>query len=116
MILCSLIAFSLYGMYFGPTLLAKNKGRLNIYTTTYIVLGTELLCFIPTYIFIEKIRRRRLGIILFSVAIFCALVFTFIDEDEHCSLCLRTPAEVVFMITFRAAIAFFFSFFDIYIC
>lgn len=38
-ILCSLIAFALFGMYYGPVLIANSIG-LNIYKTSYIVLGT----------------------------------------------------------------------------
>lgn len=50
-IVCSLIAFAIYGMYYGPALIADNIG-LNIYATLYMVLGSELVIFVPTYVFI----------------------------------------------------------------
>ena len=50
-ILCSVIAFMIFGMYYGPVLIIENIG-FNIYITSYIILTSELIIFIPTYIYI----------------------------------------------------------------
>lgn len=76
-IICSIIAFAVYGMYFGPALIASNIG-LNIYTTSYIVISSELLVFIPTYLMIEKIQRKQFGMILIGISVFCAFLFVLI--------------------------------------
>ena len=76
-ILCSLVAFAIFGMYYGPALIADNIG-INIYATLYMVLASELVIFIPTYVFIEKIQRKKFGIVLLSIAVLCSFVFSFI--------------------------------------
>jgi len=86
-IVCSLIAFAIYGMYFGPALIASKIG-MSIYTSSYIVISSELIVFVPTYVFIKKIQRRQFGIILIGISVFCALLFILIEDPTMCGLCL----------------------------
>lgn len=72
-----MVAFAIFGMYYGPALIADTIG-INIYATLYMVFASELVIFIPTYVFIEKIQRKKFGIVLLSIAVLCAFAFSFI--------------------------------------
>lgn len=86
-ILCSMIAFGVYGMYYAPVLLASSMG-IDIYRISYIVLGSELISYLPTYLTIEKIRRRYLGITLLTIAALCSLLLSVLYQE--CQLCLES--------------------------
>lgn len=66
-----------YAMYYGPALIIDDIG-FDIFVSSYLVNLSELVTFIPSFFLIEKIPRKSLGIILFVVAGFCALVLTFV--------------------------------------
>jgi hypothetical protein len=78
-ITCSIISFMTYAMYYGPALIIDDIG-FDIYISSYMVNLSELITFLPAYLFIEKIKRRSLGMILFLVAICSSLALLFIEK------------------------------------
>lgn len=88
-ITCSFISFMTYAMYYGPALIINDIG-FDIYVSSYLVNLSELVTFIPSFFLIEKIPRRRTGMVLFVVAGVCALLLTFIEKPEDCDLCIES--------------------------
>ena len=86
-ICCSIASFMTYAMYYGPALIIDEIG-FNIYISNIMVNLSELVTFLPAYLFIEKIERKKWGMILFTVCSVSALVLTFIKkpEDEDMSI------------------------------
>lgn len=74
-----------------------------------------MLIYIPTYVSIEGIKRKWLGIVLLSIAVLCSLITTVVNDPVECGLCMETAVQIILIILFRAVISFFFSFFEIYI-
>jgi hypothetical protein len=68
-----------YAMYYGPALIIDDIG-FDIFVSSYLVNLSELVTFVPSYFFIEKIPRKSMGIVLFTGAATCALLLTFIEK------------------------------------
>jgi len=64
-------------MYYGPALIIDEIG-FDIYISSFMVNISELVTFLPAYLFIEKIPRKYTGIILFLVAILSSLTLVFV--------------------------------------
>lgn len=84
---CSIASFMTYAMYYGPALIIEDIG-FNIYISNIMVNMSELVTFLPAYLFIDRIERKKWGIILFSVASICALALTFIKKPEDVDISL----------------------------
>jgi hypothetical protein len=76
-----------YAMYYGPALIIDSIG-FNIYISNIMVNLSELVTYVPSYLFIEKIERKKMGIILFLIAAISALLITFIKKPEDQDLSL----------------------------
>lgn len=114
-ICCSIASFVTYAMYYGPALIIDEIG-FNIYISNIMVNMSELVTFLPAYLYIDKIERRKGGIILFSVCSLSALLLTFIKKPEDVDISLEAVLELIIVFIFRACVAFFFCFFQIYFC
>lgn len=114
-ITCSIISFMTYAMYYGPALIIDDIG-FDIYISSYMVNLSELITFLPAYLFIEKIKRRSLGMVLFLVAICSSLALLFIEKPEGCDLCVESVLELIIVFIFRGSVSFFFCFFQVYAC
>lgn len=77
---------------------------------------SELVTFVPSYFFIEKISRKSMGIKLFLVAMACSLALTFVVKPEECDLCIQSIIEIILIFIFRGCVSFFFCFFQVYFC
>ena len=114
-ICASIISFMTYAMYYGPALIIDSIG-FNIYISNIIVNFSELVTFIPSYFFIEKIERRRWGMILFTICTICALLLNFIKKPEDEDFSIEAVIEIIVVFVFRGSISFYFCFFQIYYC
>jgi hypothetical protein len=70
-----------YSMYYGPSLIIDDIG-FNIYISNIMVNMSEMVTYVPSYLLIEKIERKKMGIIMFGIASLCALLMTFIKKPE----------------------------------
>lgn len=113
-VICSIIAVSVYGMYYSPVLAANSIG-LDIYSISFIVLGSDFLVYFPTLLMIQKIKRRYFGISLLSLAVLCSVILFYVGESGTCGFCLENSLQIVFLVIFRASVSYYFSFFWIYI-
>lgn len=77
------LSFALYALYYGPVLVIDKIG-FNIYVSSYVVQFSELIVYIPLYFIVNKIKRQRSGLILFSVAAICASLLLFITKPADC--------------------------------
>ena len=50
-ICCSIIAFTMFAMYYGPVLIVDSIG-FDIYTSNLILQTAEIICYLPGYLFI----------------------------------------------------------------
>jgi hypothetical protein len=60
-------------MYYGPSLIIDNIG-FNVFVTSFALQISELLVYIPTYTYIEKIKRKKAGIISYAIGIICSVI------------------------------------------
>jgi branched-subunit amino acid transport protein len=82
-ITCSFLSFVTYAMYYGPALIIDEVG-FNIFVSSFMIQLSELVSYIPAYAFIEKMKRKKLGIILFSIASFVSFILVFLERPEDC--------------------------------
>ena len=47
---------------------------------------------------------------------FCSLLLNFIEKPEESDMSLEAIIEIIIVFIFRASVAFYFCFFQIYIC
>jgi hypothetical protein len=73
------VSFMTYAMYYGPALIIDQIG-FSIYVSNVVVNLSELVALVPSYLFIEKIARKKWGIILFSICSFCSLLLNYIKK------------------------------------
>lgn len=66
-----------YAMYYGPTLIIDDIG-FDIFVSSWLINLSELIAYVPSYLWIEQIARKKVGIILFLVSFACALFLTFL--------------------------------------
>jgi len=78
-ILSSMMSYIIISMYYGPTLIIDTIG-FNTYATSLAIQFAELLGFIPTYYFIEKVPRKKAGFILFLVTVVTSFIVAMIEK------------------------------------
>lgn len=107
------LSFSVYALYYGPVLVIDKIG-FNIYVSSYVVQFSELIVYIPLYIFIDKIPRVTAGMVLFSIAGVCSSSLLFIIKPLDCKFCPEAVAEIIIVALFRASSALYFILMYIY--
>jgi len=66
-------------MYYGPALIINDVG-LDIYSSNLIIQLSEIVIYLPAYFYIDKIKRKNSGIVLFSIASFVSFILVFIEK------------------------------------
>lgn len=74
---CCVLAFFTYAMYYGPALIMEEVG-FNIFLSGALVQLSEIISYLPAYAYIQKIQRRKTGIILFSIASVFSFILAFL--------------------------------------
>lgn len=91
-------------MYYGPTLIIDSIG-FNTYVSSFAIQLSEIVGFIPTYFYIDKVKRKSTGFILFLVTVVSSLVISLIEKPENCELCYQSIIELILVFIFRLCIA-----------
>lgn len=107
------LSFAVYALYYGPVLVIDKIG-FNIFVSSYVVQFSELIVYIPLYVFVDKIPRVKAGIFLFSIAGFCSSLLLFIYKPPGCDFCPEAVAELIIVAIFRASSALYFILMYIY--
>ena len=76
-----LIAMCTFMMYYGPILIIDQFG-FDIYTSSTLLNLADLLCFVPLILIIDKIKRKKMCIILFGIAIVISGLLIFIEASD----------------------------------
>ena len=66
-------------MYYGPTLIIDSIG-FNTYVSSFAIQLSEIVGFIPAYFYIDKMKRKSTGFILFLVTVISALIISMIKK------------------------------------
>ena len=96
-------------MYYGPTLIVSQFG-FDIYTSTVVLNGADLLTYYPLMLIVDKIRRKKALIIQFLVATVISGIMIFLVKPEDCDSCIIL--YVLFI--FRFAISMEFALMNVY--
>lgn len=103
-IICCMISFVMFIMYYGPSLIIDSVG-FNTYVTSFAINLSELIGYIPVYFTIEKVKRRTTIFWLFVVTVISSFVLIFVKKPKQCDGCIQSVIEVVVMFIFRFAIS-----------
>jgi hypothetical protein len=76
-------------MYYGPALIIDEVG-FNIFVSSVMIQLSELVVYFPAYAYIEKMPRKNMGIILFSIASFVSFFLVFLEKPEECETCYHS--------------------------
>ena len=82
------VAFAIYTLYYGPALVIDNIG-FNIYVSSFVVQGSEMIVYLPLYYKIEKIPRRVAGVVLFSISGLSTGILLLFGKPKDCDFCLE---------------------------
>jgi len=94
-----------YMMYFGPILIVGQIG-FDIYTTNVVLNASDLLTYYPLFLMIDKIRRKKAGIILMSISSFISGVLIFVVPPTDCNgTCSVVIVQLVLVFVFRFSIS-----------
>jgi hypothetical protein len=92
-------------MYYGPILIVGQIG-FDIYTSNIVLNASDLLVYYPLFLVIDKIRRKKTGFILMSVAATIAGVLIFIVTPNDCNgNCSEIVVQLVLVFLFRYCIS-----------
>ena len=100
-------------MYYGPTLIIDSIG-FNTYVSSFAIQLSEIVGFIPTYFYIDKVKRKSTGFVLFLVTVISALIISMIKKPENCNLCYQSIIELCLVFIFRLCIAVEYALFLVY--
>jgi len=94
-----------YMMYYGPILIVGQIG-FDMYTTNVILNASDLLTYYPLFLIIDKLRRKKAGIILMSIASFISGVLIFVVAPTDCNgTCSIIIVQLVLVFVFRFSIS-----------
>lgn len=82
-ILLGLVGFSVDFLYYAPLMLIDNFG-FNFYLNGVIINLSELITYFVSFFLITKIKRKKIALILFAVALGCSLLLLFLHKNEIC--------------------------------
>jgi hypothetical protein len=66
-------------MYYGPTLIIDTIG-FNMFVSNLAILISELIGYIPCYLYVDKVKRKTVNVGLFIITIFSSLVLAFVQK------------------------------------
>lgn len=93
-----------YLLYYGPSLIVAQIG-FDIYTSQVVVSVSDFLIYYPLMLVIDKIKRKKTCIILFSIATVICIILIFLVTPEKCDMCLVVFLQLVLVFIFRSCIA-----------
>jgi hypothetical protein len=94
-----------YMMYYGPILIVGQIG-FDIYTTNLVLNLSDLLVYYPLFLIIDKIRRKKSGIILLSIASALSGVLIFVVAPIDCNgTCSEIIVQLALVFVFRYCIS-----------
>ncbi len=103
-IVSCLLSYIVISMYYGPTLIIDSIG-FNTYVSSFAIQLSEIVGFIPSYFYIDKVKRKSTGFILFLITVTSALIISMIKKPENCNLCYQSIIELFLVFIFRLCIA-----------
>jgi hypothetical protein len=78
---CSVLAFFTYAMYYGPALIMDEVG-FNIFFSSTLIQLSEILAYIPAYVYVQRLPRRKTGIVLFTVVAVLSFILAFLERPN----------------------------------
>ena len=112
-----LVIFSIDFLYYGPVLLLDSFG-FDFYLNGVILDFSEVITYFFGFFLITKIKRRLIGLVLFTISFICCASLIFLS---HKSICVencwdfKTVLELFVLFVFRFVVSFFFQILIIYI-
>jgi len=100
-------------MYYGPSLIVSQFG-FDVYTSTVVLNVADLLTYYPLMLMVDKIRRKKSLIIMFSVATVIAGVMIFLVKPSDCDACPIVFVQLALIFIFRFAISMEFALMNVY--
>lgn len=108
-----LLAITLGIMYYGPTLIISQYG-FDIYTSQTALNIADILNYYPMMVLIDKVYRRKCGMIQFGIATIIAFALTFITKPVGCNACATAFIQLGLIFVFRFVISMVFTFLLVY--
>jgi hypothetical protein len=81
-----IISMATYVVYYGPSLIIAQIG-FNIYISETVLNVADILTYYPLMLMVDKIKRKKTCIILFSIATFISGLLIFITKPDNCDNC-----------------------------
>lgn len=105
-----ILSFTIYLMYYGPLMLME-KYNLNVFVSAIVLTMSDILVYPIVYFYVERMRRKLMGKLLFAVAVVSAVGLFFVTNrnDDFWKI-----LQMVLIFVFRFAISFYFVIFAIY--
>jgi hypothetical protein len=72
-----LLSYLNFSMYYGPMIIISKIG-FNMFVSSFALSVSELLVYIPSYLYIEDISRKKAGLIVFLTATISTGVLIFV--------------------------------------
>lgn len=108
-----LISFVIYALYYGPLMLIGNLG-LNIYINAIVVVCSEIVIYPFFYFQIDKMARRKVGVLLFALCTVSSLVLVFYEPSCEEGICTAVILRLGLIFIFRFCISLEFALFLVY--
>lgn len=83
---CSVLAFFTYAMYYGPALVMDEVG-FNIFFSSSLIQLSEICSYVPAFLYIQQLPRRRTGIVIFTVVAVLSFILAFLERPKECDGC-----------------------------
>lgn len=73
------MCYIVFSMYYGPSLIIDTIG-FNIFVSNIAILTSELIGYIPCYLYVDKVKRKTANVGLFVITIFSSIILTFVQK------------------------------------
>jgi OCT family organic cation transporter-like MFS transporter 13 len=103
-----LVSISTYLIYYGPTLIIGQFG-FDIYTSNLVLNTADILTYYPLMLIIDKIRRRRICMLLFFIATVISAALIFLVKPQDCDNCSIIYIQLALVFVFRFCISMEFT-------
>lgn len=111
---CCIISFATYFIYTWSGSMIGSFG-FDIYSKNFIMQLTELTVLIPVWIYVEKIKRKFVGLTVFIVTFFASVILMFLIVPAKCDTCEENTIKFLMIILIRGAIAAYLCIFTLYL-
>ena len=93
-----------YLLYYGPALIVAQIG-FDIYTSQVVVSVSDFIIYYPLMFVIDRIKRKKTCIILFTIATAICVTLIFLVKPDKCDMCFVVFIQLGLMFVFRSCIA-----------